>query len=174
VEHQTHPFENPPLDITGLPTLEAANFTPLDPRFLQVSLVGRAIFAVIAVIVAAVVAFFVDKTWIPLVVLAGVLALIGVSSLLRILEVRNIAYQVRQHDISYRHGVISRTVSTQPFVRVQHARLNRGPIQRLFGLATVHITAAGSGLVIPGLAVEDAEQIKKLIINRAGDLQDEQ
>jgi len=91
VEHQTPPFEkrpsfdNPPIDIAGLPTLEAENFTPLDPRYLKVSLVGRAIFAALVVIAAVVAAVLVDEAWIPLVVMAGLLALIGVSSILRVL-----------------------------------------------------------------------------------------
>jgi len=171
VEHSPQPFENPPIDIAGLPTLDDNDFIPLDPRYLMVSLVGMGIFAAIVLLAGVIVAIAVEMAWIPLVVAAGVLAIIAISAVLRVLEVRNIAYQVRQRDISYRRGVISRTVSTQPFVRVQHARVNRGPIQRLFGLATVHITAAGSGLVIPGLANEEAEQIKQLVINRAGDLQ---
>jgi membrane protein YdbS with pleckstrin-like domain len=173
VEQLPPPFENPPLEISSLPRLSDDDFTPLHPRYLVVSLVGMAIFATIVLAAGVIVAVVVGEKLIPLLVMAGVLTIVAIAALMRVLEVRHIAYQVRQHDISYRHGVISRTVSTQPFVRVQHARVNRGPIQRLFGLATVHITAAGSGLVIPGLAEEDAEQIKLLAINRAGDLRED-
>ena len=88
----------------------------------------------------------------------------------RTLEVRHIAYLVRDNDISYRSGVIGRRVETMPFVRVQHARVMRGPIDRAFGLAKLQVSTAGPNLMIPGLPATDADRIKELIVSRAGDV----
>lgn len=156
-----------------MPELDDGVFVPLDPNYLRVSLVAMGIFATIVVAVCGAIAIRVEMAWIPLLVLAIVLALVAVAATLRRIEIRNIGYQVRTHDISFRRGVVKRTVSTLPFVRVQHARLDRGPVERRFGLATLHVNSAGPDLVIPGLPVADAERIKALVTDRAGALTEE-
>lgn len=163
-------FENPPVDVAGLPVLEADDFVGLDPNYLRVSLLGIGGVASIASVVCILVASQVERSWIPLLVLLGILVILGLSALARVIEVRHIAYQVRAHDISFRHGVISRRVETLPFIRVQHARLNRGPIERKFGLATLQVNSAGPDLRIPGLPAVDAERLKSLIVERASAL----
>ena len=37
---------------------------------------------------------------------------------------------VREQDVSFRNGVIGRTVATAPFARVQHVAIHRGPLDR--------------------------------------------
>ncbi|MGI9604833.1 MAG: PH domain-containing protein [Acidimicrobiales bacterium] len=166
-------FSNPVVDVRGLPRLAETDFVGLHPNLLRVSLIGRAIFAVIVILVAGIAASQIDPSWIPIAVGAGVLALVCLSAALRSLELRHIAYQVREHDISFRHGVISRRVETLPFIRVQHARVNRGPIERSFGLATLQVNSAGPDLTIPGLSADDAARMKDLIVERAGALVEE-
>jgi len=100
--------------------------------------------------------------------LVAVLVLVGVLAALRVVEVRYIAYQVRTHDMSFRRGVINRRVETLPFNRVQHASINRGPLERLFGLATLRVNSAGPNLSVPGLRADDAERLKAMIVERAG------
>ena len=89
------------------------------------------------------------------------------------IEVRHLAYQVREQDVSYRSGVLVKKVATVPFVRVQHARIRQGPLQRRFGLASVEVNSAGPDLMIKGLAADQAEQLKQLVVERAGDLEEE-
>ena len=81
-------------------------------------------------------------------------------------------WQVREHDISYRRGVLVRSVQTLPFVRVQHTRITRSLVQRRFGLSTLHVNTAGPDIAIEGLAADDAERLKALVVERAGDLDD--
>ena len=114
-----------------------------------------------------------SRPWIPLLVMAIMLSLTAVTAVLKVLEVRNIGYQVRDHDLSYRSGVLVKTVETVPFVRVQHARISQGPIQRSFGLATLEVNSAGPDLQIHGLPAEDAERLKVVVVERAGDLAEE-
>jgi len=165
-------FSNPPIDLAGVPQLDDADFVPLDPAYLRVALIGHSIFAAIVLIAGVVLSFLVG--WIPLVVMAGILVLVGLSAAHSIVNVRNIAWQVRQHDLSYRSGVLVRTVETLPFVRIQHARISRGPIERRFGLAKLHINSAGPDLSIAGLASDDADRLKRLVVERAGELTEEQ
>lgn len=147
----------------------------MHPNFLKVSMIGSAIWASVVVIAGVVVAVFVPEfKWIPLVVMAGLLLLTLIAVVLKRLEVSNIGYQVREHDLSYRHGVLIKSVQTVPFVRVQHAEMLEGPIQRKFGLATLNINSAGPDLSIDGLGTEDATRLRALIVQRAGELNEEQ
>lgn len=167
-------FSNEPVDVTGLPVLDDEAFVAIDPNYLRVSLLGSAIFAVVAVIICVVVAVLVPaNSWIPLVIMAGILLLTAISAFLKSIEVKNIGYQVREHDLSYRSGVLVKYVETVPFVRVQHARVTRGPVERAFGLASLAVNSAGPDLSIAGLSGDDAERLRALVVERAGELTEE-
>lgn len=167
-------FSNEPVDVTGLPVLDDDAFVAVDPNYLRVSLLGSAIFAVIAVVVCVVVAVMVpSNSWIPLVVMAGILLLTAMSAFLKSIEVKNIGYQVREHDVSYRSGVLVKNVETVPFVRVQHARVTQGPVERAFGLASLAVNSAGPDLSIAGLSSDDADRLRALVVERAGQLIEE-
>lgn len=168
-------FRNEPILAEELPRLDDDNFVPVDPNFLRVSLIGRALFACGVLVLAVVVAVLMpSRSWIPLTAGFVLLVLTAASVAIRILEVRNIAYQVRSHDVSYRSGVLVKVVSTVPFVRVQHARISQGPVQRHFGIATLEVNSAGPDLHIHGLGTDTAERLKTLVVERAGDLVEEQ
>jgi putative membrane protein len=44
-----------------------------------------------------------------------------------------------EHVFTARHGILSRTIDVVPHERTQSVRLTAGPVQRLLGLATVHL-----------------------------------
>lgn len=167
-------FVNEPIDVTGLPQLTDEDFVPVHPNFLRVSLLGDAVFAAVVVVAGVLAAALVpSRPWIPLVVMVVLLVLTALSASLAVLKVRHTAYQVRQHDLSYRTGVLARSVATVPFVRVQHARVTQGPVERAFGLATLAVNSAGPDLDIAGLGADDAERLRALVVERAGELVEE-
>jgi membrane protein YdbS with pleckstrin-like domain len=167
-------FVNEPVDVSEIPRLDEESFSPMHPNFLRVSLIGSAIFAMATVVVGTTVALVVpSRPWIPILVMAVMLSLTAVTAGLKVLEVRNIGYLLRDHDLSYRSGVLVKTVETVPFVRVQHARISQGPIERSFGLATLEVNSAGPDLHIHGLPADDAERLKIVVVERAGDLAEE-
>ena len=93
--------------------------------------------------------------------------LLALVAVMRVFEVRRLAYQLREHDLSLRSGVISHRVESLPFSRVQHVNIHRGPIERSLGLATLQVSTAGPDISIPGLDRADAERIKLLVTERA-------
>lgn len=169
-------FSNEPIDVSAIPQLRDEDFVSMDPNFLRVSIIGHALFASVVIAAAVAVIIFAENAerWIVYAVAGGFLALTLVSAVLKIFEVRNIAYQVREHDLSYRTGVIVKRVQTVPFVRVQHARMRQGPVQRVFNLATLNINSAGPDIAIAGLSNDDATRLRALVVERAGDLVEEQ
>lgn len=75
---------------------------------------------------------------------------------------RTWGYAERHDDLIVRRGLLFRRVSVVPYGRMQFIDVTAGPIDRLFGLATVqlHTAAAASDARIPGLARRDAEQLR--------------
>ena len=173
-------FRNDPIDVAGLPRLPDDRWEPLDPQYLRIRWAGDAIAAAIVLLVAVVVTIAIPASsslprWVPGLVALVLLALIGLVAWLQWLEVSRLGYLVRDHDFSFRKGVIGRSVTTVPFARVQHVSIDRGPLARAFGLATLNMRTAGSGgLVVPGMANETAQKLKTLVADRAGALADDE
>lgn len=77
-------------------------------------------------------------------------------------RVRSWAYCERAGDLLVRRGVLVRRLSVVPYGRMQFIDVVAGPVERLFGLATVrmHTAAAASGARIPGLSAERAAELR--------------
>lgn len=76
-------------------------------------------------------------------------------------------YAVREHDITYRSGIIFPKTVTVPFCKVQQVSIRQNPVTKMFGLYAVTIVNGAQILaetVIPGLTREKAEEIKSLLI----------
>ncbi len=71
-----------------------------------------------------------------------------------------------------RYGIFFHEERTIPINRLQHVDLSRGPIERLFGLATLVVFTAGnegSAFRVPGLRVSVAEPLRDQILAARGD-----
>ena len=161
-------FSNDPIPVGDLPRLDDGAFVAVDPRYLRVRLAGVALAAVVVLAGALVLAALVDEVVIISIVTAGLLGVFGVTAAIGVAEVRRLGYQIRQHDLSLRSGVVRHRVETLPFARVQHVNVSRGPVERALGLATLDVSTAGPDISIPGLAEDDANRIKALVTERAG------
>lgn len=159
-------FVNEPIPLDRVPRLSDEAFVSVDPRHLGVDLIGLATAATVVIVGGVIAAFRVEPRWV-IAVVAGLLVLLAASAGLAIVEMRRLAYQLRDHDVSLRSGVITHRTATVPFSRVQHVNLTRGPVQRAFGLASLEITSAGPNISIPGLAVAEAERVKQIVAERA-------
>ena len=73
-------------------------------------------------------------------------------------RVRAWAYCERAEDLLVRRGVMVSRLSVVPYGRMQFIDVVSGPVERLFGLATVrmHTASAASDARIPGLSSESA------------------
>lgn len=160
-------FSNEPLPLEHVPRLAAEHFVPVDRRYLGVTLVGFGLVGAIVLVGASLIASQVERPAIALAIAFGVVIVLVVAAVLRTIEVRRLGYQLRDHDLSLRSGVVTHSIQSVPFSRVQHVSVSRGPVERSFGLATLQVSSAGPNVSIPGLAIDDAERIKALITARA-------
>jgi len=71
-----------------------------------------------------------------------------------------------------RYGILFVEERAVPVRRMQHVDLMRGPIERLFGLATLVVFTAGnegSAFRVPGLSVQRAMELRDRIVQARGD-----
>jgi membrane protein YdbS with pleckstrin-like domain len=162
------PFSNEPISTDHLPTLANDAFVSVDPRYLRVSLAGYLIAAAVVIVGVLVVSSQVDRLIVPLAIGGVLLLLLAFGAGMQVVEVRRLGYQLREHDLSLRSGAINHRVESLPFSRVQHVNINRGPLERALGLATLQVSSAGPNITIPGLTDADAARIKAVVTERAG------
>ncbi len=169
----TEPFSNEPIPVGGLPRLDDGEFVPVDPRYLRGWLAALAGAAAVVSIGGAIATVQIEERLVPVLITTGLLLLLALTAAIWLAELRRLGYQIREHDLSLRSGVIRHSVETLPFARVQHVNISRGPVERALGLATLDVSSAGPDISIPGLAEDDAARIKSLVTERAGALDDE-
>ena len=163
----TDSFSNEPIPTDHLPRLDDDAFVPVDARYLRVSLTGVALAATVVAIGTVMIAVQANQKVAPLLIGGVALLLLVLVAVVRVMEVRRLAYQLREHDLSMRSGVFTHRVESLPFSRIQHVNVHRGPIERSLGLATLQVSTAGPDISIPGLTQADAERIKLLVTERA-------
>jgi membrane protein YdbS with pleckstrin-like domain len=93
-----------------------------------------------------------------------------------VLRYRAWSYELRDDSLYLERGVVTRVRTVVPYVRIQHVDASRGPLERVFGLATTVVYTAGSrgaDVSIPGLTPERANdqqtRLKQLAIAAEGE-----
>jgi membrane protein YdbS with pleckstrin-like domain len=79
---------------------------------------------------------------------------------------RRLGYRLHPRLLQVVRGWLFHTDTVVPFVRVQHLDVTRGPLDKLFGTATLVVHTAGthnSIVTLPGLAPDRAAEIRELI-----------
>lgn len=74
--------------------------------------------------------------------------------------------------LELRHGRLIERTRLIPLARLQHVDLERGPLERLFGLASLVIHTAGThaaSTTIPGLDAETAARLRDHLVEIGGD-----
>ena len=100
--------------------------------------------------------------------LPAVVGLIGLSGIIVAPEriYRRLGYAIDGRLLRTVRGWLFHVDTVVPFVRVQHIDVTRGPIDKMFGTATLVVHTAGthnSVVVLPGLSPERAAEIREAI-----------
>ncbi len=79
-------------------------------------------------------------------------------------------YELAETTLELRRGVVVETHTAIPYFRVQHIDITRSPVERALGLAqlVVRTAAASTDATIPGVAVADADELRRVILSRTG------
>jgi membrane protein YdbS with pleckstrin-like domain len=129
-------------------------------RMRRVLLVGAAVLLEVAVVVVA------ALTPLPggLAVLVGVLVTAAAVAgwVLVGRNARWWGYAERDEDLYVRHGALFTTLVVVPYGRMQYVDVQTGPLERAFGVASVHLHTAspGTSARIPGLPAAEAARLR--------------
>lgn len=137
----------------------------VSPKYLVVEIVGTIIGGLLFSAGAAVVWLVADQKW-AMWVLFAIVAVFVVSLAVEPRRVRSIGYQLREDDLLFRRGIMFQRFVSVPYGRMQLVDITRSPIARALGLAELKfVTAAAStGVVIPGLPMVEAEQLRDHLV----------
>ena len=135
---------------------------PNHPKAMRV----EAVLVALPLLIGALVAEYL--TPFPNFLIAGPVALL---LLLVVIMLPHRRYAVRGYALSddrlrVVRGMMFHSDTVVPFGRVQHIDVDRGPIERYYGLATLQLCTAGSHgdvISLPGLAHEDALAMRETI-----------
>lgn len=137
----------------------------LEPVSRKSMYIGNAIsFAIVAVIVGAI-WFYVSGHPVDFAPIARIAcsAVIIVSAIYSLVEpqviYRRYRYRIDDEKVDIRKGVVFITHQMVPIERIHQVDVTEGPVNRMFGLANVHITTAGGTVEIQWLQREVAEDI---------------
>lgn len=149
-----------------------SDLRPLDPRVRTMWWVQAGLQALVSVVAALGVTVVVGG---PIAVATGAAAALSVvlGVIIPPLRYARWRYLVRSDDIWVRQGLFVVTVTVVPFSRLQFVDTSRGPLDRLFGLASLSIytAALGAQTSIPGLALEEAEHLREQLADVDPDVQ---
>ena len=163
-------FTNETIDTTQLPKFEEVAFTVLHPNYWKVTLIMLTVFFLVVGIGVGFIVYFSEEFYFSILELS----IVYVVFILLVLFFSRISFKkkgfaFRTHDVLYRQGIIATNTLVIPYNRVQHVALHEGFISRFFGLAKIEIFTAGgnsSDIEIPGIAKEQAENIKQLLMGK--------
>lgn len=76
-------------------------------------------------------------------------------------------YRVTEHEIALSRGILIRTGTLIPMIKVQHVDSEQGPLMRRFQLSGVSISTAGGSHEIPALDDQEAIDLRNRIAELA-------
>lgn len=94
-------------------------------------------------------------------VAASCIALLVYSAASPAVYCRRYRFRIDDDEIEVRSGVVFHTRTLVPVERVHQVEVQRGPLDRMFGLASVTVTTAGGIFSMSCLAVADAEDVAR-------------
>lgn len=142
-------------------------WTAVSPRLATARLVVLAVWGVLLVVPAAVVAALVGLAWLWAVPAVLVVVLVW-GALLVHRQVRALRYAEREDDLLIRRGILLRELVVVPYGRMQYVDVSSGPLARRLGIATVqlHTAAPGTDATIPGLPPAEAARLRDRLASR--------
>jgi membrane protein YdbS with pleckstrin-like domain len=136
----------------------------VSPKYIVVDMIGTLTFGAMTTAVSFV-PFWLgwSEGWI---LGTAVAALFVLSLTLTPRRVRAIGYLLRDDDLLFRRGVLFQRFVAVPYGRMQLVDISRGPITRAFGLAELKFVtaAASSGVLIPGIPLAEAEELRDHLV----------
>lgn len=140
-----------------------ADFNRVSPKYgLKETIATLTIFVpmVIVALVFAII-FTSEVPWLHA-IWAGLVVLTIIIVVVIIRQAKAIGYAERADDLLIRRGIMFHKATVVPYGRLQFVDVDAGPIDRIFGLASVklHTASAATDATIPGLPRAEADRLR--------------
>jgi uncharacterized protein len=156
---------------------EGDGFHALDPRVIGLwrwtNLIGFGVALIAQLIAVLLIPEAARRLWLTLSLWALFALICGVIGWRRPARAyRAWAYRIDDKVLEIRNGLLFRHTRLLPLSRMQHVDIDRGPLERQFGLASLTLHTAGthaSSVRIPGLDADEAIRLRDHLIEIGGD-----
>jgi len=140
----------------------SAEWKPLSRTLMKMRFTEIAVVGVVAAATAGPAAWSAGDPGAAVAAVAAVVVCCGAAWWFVHNRFRAWGYLERDEDLEVRRGVMVQRLSVVPYGRMQFVEITAGPVERLFGLATVrlHTAAAASDARIPGLDPQEASRLR--------------
>lgn len=166
-------MQNNQILLTDIPQSEEIEFESLLPNYKKLITIQWTIFYFVLLIADAVAYYFLQSKnnamCFALLFAALVIAVYVIQLFFIQKEFPLKGYAIREKDVHYRSGYLTRKITTVPIYRIQHLEIRQGLISKMLKIAKLKIYTAGdngSDLSIKGIDIETAENIKQLLIKK--------
>lgn len=143
------------------PWPQTVEWRPVSPKMIVVEIIVRTIWTLIFLVATIVAWLTTAPLWV--VTVGGAITLsILIGMYFGVRAIQSYGYAERESDLLVRHGRLIRRLSIVPYSRMQFVDVTAGPMERMFGLATVrlHTAAAASDATVPGLEAAEATRLR--------------
>lgn len=148
--------------------LSETEWKRVSSKYIVVDVVGSIIGAVVMVGGASIASWFIGAQWAWAATISlAIIFIIMIALTPR--RVRSIGYALREDDLLFRRGLLFQRFVSIPYGRMQLVDINRGPLARAMGLSELKFVtaAAASGVTIPGIPEQDAEELRDTLVTLA-------
>lgn len=76
-----------------------------------------------------------------------------------IIEYKQWKYNITDSRVDFSEGIYATKRTILPIIRIQHIKINQGPINKLLNLANITMVTAGGSHTIPNIDIKTAEKI---------------
>lgn len=149
------------------PLAQGVQFTPLHPKFKNVTIIRWSFLALViialAIIAALIGASSPDTGWAwwlaALITLAFAIWIVWLA----VRRARVFGYAELDDELLIRSGIMFHRVTVVPYGRMQQVNVETGPLLKRYGLASVELVTASAGTdaEIPGITLEEAERLRE-------------
>jgi membrane protein YdbS with pleckstrin-like domain len=154
-----------------------ASFERLSPKIRIVWFASRAVFWLVVItglLVARGVGILAADWWQMWVFGPSVVWLIPpIHIILKMPSYTGWGYQLRQHDLLVRRGILTRETIAIPLARIQQVGTSSSLFERQLGLTTLSVRTAGTRTArtrIPGLPIERATELRDVLSRKGHEL----
>jgi uncharacterized protein len=148
--------------------LPATEWKRVSQKYILVDVIGSVIGAVVMVGGASIASYFIGTQWAWAATISlAIIFVVTIAFTPR--RVRSIGYALRADDLLFRRGLLFQRFVSIPYGRMQLVDINRGPLARALGLSELKFVtaAAASGVTIPGIPEQDAEELRDTLVTLA-------